>query len=131
MKSVRTGGRVRLGALGTLVACGALAMGGCEQANYSAQVWNQTPQVLLADVYSTGSNGGVYKQGSARLGPGDHASLGPMRISVSHVVTLQVTTDPEDQRPARIDMRPGVTSIEVTQPEGRINSHLMIREVGY
>ena len=117
----------RLALLAGLLLSG-LGLAGCET-TYSADIRNQTPQPLFAEIISFDQWGNAYPMAATRLGPGDRAGLGPVRIKKERLVTLQLDTVPNPQRPARVDMRPGVTTVEVTQQGAQTSGPLQVREL--
>jgi len=127
-KMVRAcGGVVRALALGGLLG-GASLLTGCTT-GYSADVRNQTPQPLFVDAYYVTPQGERIGLGGARLGPGDRGGLGPYAVRNDALVSVSIDTVPNPQRPAIVDLRPGLNAMEVTQGGNTTSGPLQIREL--
>lgn len=101
-------------------------------ASYSADVHNQTPQPLFAQILWRTDDGRNPTQAELRIAPGDRATLGPAQIPVGRAL-LTLVTLPNPKGPYTSDLRPGLTAFSVTQhdqPAGRTAGPLEVREIG-
>ena len=96
---------------------------------YSADVRNQTPQSLFVDAYYVTPQGERIGLGGARLGPGDRGGLGPYAVRNDALVSVSIDTVPNPQRPAIVDLRPGLNALEVTQGGDKMSGPLQVREL--
>jgi len=106
----------------------ALGMTACTS-TYSADVRNQTPQVLFASASFVTPRGERFGLSSVRLGPGDRTGMGPFTVNNDALVSLTLDTTPNPNRPVIVDLRPGLTSLEVTTPSTEAASPLQVREI--
>ncbi len=118
---------VRVIALGGLFG-GIALLTGCTT-GYSADVRNQTPQPLFVDAYYVTPQGERIGLGNARLGPGDRGGLGPYAVPNDALASVSIDTVPNPQRPAIVDLRPGLNAMEVTQGGDKTSGALQIREL--
>lgn len=102
------------------------ALAGC-QADYAVDVTNRTPQPIRADIFRKGSDSAVLGD-SRRLGPGDRASLGPVRTSKDYGAFLSIDTMGNPGRPLTVDLPRGTSYVEVHQDGEGPNSPLRIVE---
>jgi len=113
-------------AVAGVVVAGALA--GCTT-SYSVDLRNQTPQVVFGDAYYVTPQGERVGLGAVRLGPGDRGGMGPFAVRNDALVTVTVDTVPNPQRPAAVDLRPGLNVFEVTQQGEKTAGPLQVREL--
>lgn len=99
----------------TGVALGACLLAGC-QADFAADIHNQTPQPLFAQIMAKGNDGRSATVGaSRRLGPGDRAMVGPVRTNERAGAYLVLDTLPNPTRPITHDLHPGTSFLIVVQ----------------
>jgi hypothetical protein len=104
-----------------------LLLTGC-QASFTADIRNQTPQPLFAAIRQRTDDGRNPILAEQRLGPGDRASVGPVRAPVGRAL-LVLDTRPNPQGPWTTDLRPGITSFAVTQKGDQTAGPLEVRQV--
>jgi hypothetical protein len=86
-------------------------LAGC-QADYSADVHNNTPQPVFVQIFKKGQGTlGVNK----RLGPGDRAFIGTVRNAQKKGAYMAVDTLSNPGRPLTVDLMPGATFFELQQ----------------
>ncbi len=107
-------------------AAAALILTGC-QSNYSADLRNQTPQPVFAQILEA-SRDGAFNRAAVRLGPGDRAGIGPVRMRTGRAV-LVVDTKPNPRAPSQIEMHPGTMFLEIRPMSGDLRAPFEIREV--
>ena len=115
----------RTGAL-ALASVAIAALGGCYN-TYSADVRNTTPQPVYMQLVKTGGAPNLLR--SARLGPGDRGSIGPVTIDQRDLVRLVIDTGPNPNRPLTLDLRPGLNVYEVQQEGTMTSGPLRVREI--
>lgn len=98
------------------------------QSGYSVDVRNQTPQPVFVEMLVRYPNGAVTNNQGARLGPGDRGALGPIYTGPDNAVSFRVDSMPNPQRPAWIDLRPGMTILVITQPGEGSGGPLVVTE---
>jgi hypothetical protein len=108
-----------------LLLAGACAVG-C-QADYAADIVNRTPQPVYTNLFRKGPGNPVLGD-SRRLGPGDRASIGPVRTSKDYGAFLVVETMGNRARPLSIDLPIGTSYLEVEQDGEGPDSPLRIVE---
>jgi hypothetical protein len=116
---------LRAAALGA-AAIGSLVLGGCYN-TYSADVRNTTPQPVYMQIVKTGGAPNLLR--SARLGPGDRGSIGPVTVDQRDLVRLVIDTGPNPNRPLTLDLRPGLNVYEVQQEGTMTAGPLRVREI--
>ena len=98
------------------VACGfgvSAVLAGC-QSDYAADIVNQTPQPVFAQIFSNTGSGPVLGA-NRRLGPGDRASIGPVRNQTDNGAFLSVDSLPNPSRPVMVDLKPGTNFFVIMQ----------------
>lgn len=89
------------------------ALAGC-QSDYAADIVNQTPQPVFAQIFSNTGSGPVLGA-NRRLGPGDRASIGPVRNQTDNGAFLSVDSLPNPSRPVMVDLKPGTNFFVIMQ----------------
>jgi len=99
-----------------LVGLAALS-GGCQQADFGADLTNKTSQVVFARLHikPNDPSGQAVIAAEKRLGPGDRGFIGPVRTLAFPGVFLTVDTYPNSQSPETMDLQPGTSNLEITQ----------------
>ena len=128
IKMVRACGKAVRAAIAVSLLGGVSLLTGCTT-GYSADVRNQTPQPLFVDAYYMTPQGERIGLGSARLGAGDRGGLGPYAVRNDALVSVSIDTVPNPQRPAIVDLRPGLNAFEVTQGGDKTSGQLQVREL--
>lgn len=104
------------------------ALSAC-QSDYAVDVRNHTAQPIYIELLVRYPSGAVTVNQAARLGPGDRGELGPIRTGPDNLVSFRADALPNPQRPAWLDLSPGLSVIEV-QPGGeQSNAPLRLRPV--
>ncbi|MBM4109169.1 MAG: hypothetical protein FJ255_10235 [Phycisphaerae bacterium] len=102
----------------TRMIVGALAAGaltGCTT-SYQVDVRNHTPQpVVVAIFQATGGGQQLAISPGKRIGPGDRDALATRAVPQDWVVFVQADTPGNPGHPARLDLAPGLTAVDVTQ----------------
>jgi hypothetical protein len=88
-------------------------LAGC-QADYAADIMNNTPQPIFTYVFRKGPSSPVLGD-SRRLGPGDHNTVGPVRTTQDYGAFLSIETTNTRGRPLTVDLHPGTSSFEIQQ----------------
>jgi len=101
------------------------ALIGCQQADYAADVVNRTPQPVFAQLFTKEANGAMAGM-SRRLGPGDRASIGPVRAYVNRGAYISVDTLSNPGRPVDADLLPGTSFFQIIQDGQDVNSPIRI-----
>ncbi len=91
-----------------------LPLAGCS-AGYIADVRNSTPQPLGARLIRADRSGQDALLAEDRLGPGDRKAVGRYRVPAAWSVYLEVDTQGHTGAPARLDLTPGTTKVNVVQ----------------
>jgi len=86
---------------------------GC-QADYAADIHNQTPQPLFAQIMIR-SHGETFLGAGRRLGPGDRAFVPPVRAQQGGEVFVTIDTLPNPTQTVSMDLAPGTNFLVVTQ----------------
>ncbi|MBC7835134.1 MAG: hypothetical protein H7Y88_08535 [Phycisphaerales bacterium] len=115
----------RVSCVGTAAAILA-GLGGC-RADYGADIRNMTPQPVFAQLYERHDDG-VSLLASERLGPGDRALVGPVRVRKGRA-GLVIDTKPNPESPVYFDLPPGIGAFNVHQRGEATGGPLMIEEV--
>lgn len=103
-------------------------LSGCK-ADFGADVTNQTPQPLFAQIMLKGNDGASATLGaSRRLGPGDRAFIGPVRTDAKAGAYLALDTLPNPGRPVTHDLAPGTSFLVISQSDPSNAGSLIIRE---
>lgn len=112
--AARSNSLVRAARLGALAAF-PLFLAAC-QADYAADIHNQTPQPLYAQIMAKSNDGkSAALAASRRLGPGDRALVGPIRTNKNAGAYLVLDTMPNPTRPLTYDLQPGTAFLSVKQ----------------
>jgi hypothetical protein len=115
----------RMMAAGLVVGVGLMV--GC-QADYAVDVTNRTPQPVQVSIFRKSGGDKAVLGASRRLGPGDRASLGPVRTSKDYGAFMSVDSGGNPGRPLTADLPKGSTFVEIMQDGEGPNSPLRIVE---
>lgn len=105
----------------------AAALSGCT-ATFSADLRNQTPQPVFAQIVQRTDDERRPILASLRLGPGDRATIGPVRTNIGRAI-LSLDTLPNPQGAYTTDLRPGLTTFTISQKGDKAAGPLEIREI--
>lgn len=120
------GGRLtRLGAA-SVICASVLALAGC-RADYAADITNKTSQPVFASIIPKGGDRAVVGA-SRRLGPGDRAFVGPVRVDKNKGAYLTVDAMGNPGRPITVDLLEGTAFLEVQQDGTGSNPPMRIVE---
>ncbi|MBL8764790.1 MAG: hypothetical protein JNM07_11025 [Phycisphaerae bacterium] len=109
-----------------LVALVVLPLAGCT-GYFSADVRNDTPQPLFAQIIEQHDNGAVLLD-SKRLGPGDRGSVGPVQAEIGRA-WIVMDTSPNPKGPARATLKPGTNFFKVTQTGDKTGGPIQVEEI--
>lgn len=105
------------------------SLGGC-YAGYVADVRNQTPQPIYADLIVSHGPGNGENIGRERIGPGDRGAVASRKkIGTDQTVYVQVDSVGNPGYPAQLNLTPGTTVITVTQDGTAQNGKLRVDAV--
>ena len=103
--------------ISTMGLCVIGTVGGC-QADYAADIHNKTSTPVFAQLMVKANDklNPATLGASRRLGPGDRASVGPVRANRRPgSVYLLVDSLPNPSKPVTADLSPGTAFVEVSQ----------------
>lgn len=106
--------------LSILSLCAFALVAGC-QADYGADIHNKTSTPVFAQLMVKANDklNPASLGASRRLGPGDRASVGPVRANRRPgSVYLLVDSLPNPSKPSTVDLSPGTAFVEVSQEGG-------------
>ncbi len=108
--------------IGTIAFLGGL--GGCQTA-YVADIRNDCPQPVIAQLYKAGGAGNSERIGEEKyIGPGDRASVAKYGVPTDWPIYLQVDTKMNPGYPQQFNLTPGTTIFTVSQegndPKGKL-----------
>lgn len=107
---------------------GACWLGGC-QADFAADIRNETPQPVFAQIFMKSNDGKSSVMGaSKRFGPGDRGFIGPVRTNKDAGAFLVVDTLPNPTTPITYDLPPGVSFLAVEQIGAAAAGPLRLRD---
>jgi hypothetical protein len=101
-------------------------LAGC-RADYAADIRNQTPQPLFAQLVERRNDGTVLRARD-RIGPGDRGVVGPIRAEKGRV-GLVVDTLPNPEGALVRDLRPGTNYLNVRQLGESTGGELQVEQV--
>lgn len=115
--------RRRVGVLGGLAAM-VIVMSGCT-VGYTADVRNTTTQPIQAALVRADGSGQPIVIASERLGPGNRAQVSRYNVPDGWMVYLEVDAMGNPGQARRMDLKPGTTTVKVSQdppgPQGRLS----------
>jgi hypothetical protein len=92
-----------------------LFAGGCTT-SYQVDVRNQTPQPVVVAIFQARGGGEATAITPARwIGPGDRDGLATRAVPQDWAVFVQADTPGNPGHPARLDLAPGLTAVNVLQ----------------
>lgn len=107
----------------------AAGLGGC-YAGYVADVRNQTPQPVYAELVQSNGPGNGVSLGRERIGPGDRgAVVSRKKVPTDCLVYVQIDSVGNPGYPAQLNLTPGTTAITVTQDGTAQNGKLRLDAV--
>lgn len=98
-----------------LVVLGMSGLAGCTT-SYQVDVRNQTPQPVVVAIFQA-SGGGQQSAISPgkRIGPGDRDAVYTRKVPQDWVVFVQADAPGNPGYPAKLDLAPGLTVVDITQ----------------
>src|SRR5262249_35592287 len=100
------------------------------QGTFSADLHNQTPQPLFAQIHQRTDDGWNPILAEKRLGPGDRGAIGPVHAPIGRAY-ITLATIPNPQGIWSTDLRPGTTSFNVSQQGDQTIGPIEVREVSF
>jgi hypothetical protein len=92
----------------------ALVFGGC-QTTYTADIRNNAPQPIYAELVKAGGPGHSRVLSRERIGPGDRGGIHSADIPQDWPIYVQIDAVNNPGYPQQLNLAPGVTIITVTQ----------------